>query len=165
MPISTTLAHLTLPPCAQHYKQSRQPAPWACKATKCVLKPKRLVVPKGLLLTRIAHGGVQEVHGGPRQAQPIHAIWGLFEVRHHANSRVEAPRRIQGAWRSAGLPPLSPSSSVSYVDSAYGDKRHKETIIRNHLGFLVLSEARSLGMGRGHRLQSAQGSQLGSTRP
>lgn len=62
------------------------------------------------MLTRIAHRGMQEVHGRSGQAQPVHAIWGLFEVRHHANSRVEAPRRIQGAWRSAGLPPLSPSS-------------------------------------------------------
>lgn len=87
-----------------------KPAPWACKATKRVLKPKRLDVPKGLMLTRIAHRGMQEVHGRSGQAQPVHAIWGLFEVRHHANSRVEAPRRIQGAWRSAGLPPLSPSS-------------------------------------------------------
>lgn len=50
------------------------------------------------MLTRIAHGWVQEVHGGPSQAQPVHAVWGLFEVRHHANSWVEAPRRIQGTW-------------------------------------------------------------------
>lgn len=94
--------------------------PWACSATKRVLKPKRLGFPKicrdlgrGLVLTRISHRGVQEVHGGPGQAQPVHAVWGLFEVRHHANSRVEAPRRIQGAGRNAGLPPRSLSSSVA----------------------------------------------------
>lgn len=105
--------------CALYPKQTRQPAPWACSATKPVLKPKSLGVPKicrgwerGLVLTRIAHGGVQEVHGGPGQAQPVHAIWGLFEVRHHAKSRVEAPRWIQGAGRSTGLPRHSPSSSV-----------------------------------------------------
>lgn len=48
-------------------------------------------------LTRVAHGGMQEIHGRPGQAQPVHAVWGLFEVRHHANSRVETPRRIQEA--------------------------------------------------------------------
>lgn len=93
----------------------------------------------GLVLTRIAHGGVQEIHGRPGQAQPVHAIWGLFEVRHHANSRVKAPRRIQGARRNAGLPPRSPSSSVGSWGSACGDRRHKGRVIRSHLGFLVLS--------------------------
>lgn len=101
----------------------------------------------GLVLTRISHGGVQKVHGGPGQAQPVHAIRGLFEVRHHANSRVEASRRIQGAGarRSAGLPPRSPSSSIASGGLAYRKSRHTEMIIQSHPGFLV-SEVRTHGM-------------------
>lgn len=107
---------------AEHSRQTCHPTPRASSDTKCVLKLKSLGVPKicrgwgqGLVLTRVAHGRVQEVHGWPGQAQPVHAIWGLFEVRHHANSRVEAPGRIQGAGarRSAGLPLRSPSNSAA----------------------------------------------------
>lgn len=70
------------------------------------------------------------------------------------------PGAVRGSHRSV-------LQAVSYVDSAYGDKRQEETVIRNHLGFLVLSEAGSLrrGRGGGHRLQAIQSSQLGSTRP
>lgn len=118
---------------AVHCRQTSQPAPWACSATKCVLKLQSLGDARicrgwgrGPVLTRVAHGRMQEVHGWPSQAQPVHAIWGLFEVRHHANSRVEAPGRIQGAGarRSAGLPLRSPSSSVASGGPAYGDRRH-----------------------------------------
>lgn len=82
------------------------------------------------MLTRIAHGRVQQVHGGPSQAEPIHAVWGLFEVRHHANSRVEAPRRIQGARRGAVRSPTTAQSfSLFYFwGLSYGDRRHMETI-------------------------------------
>lgn len=167
---STALAHLTdlqLCPVSLQRAPALQTDQITGSATKCVLKPKRLGPQDlqelggggggGLVLTRIAHGGVQEVHGGPGQAQPVHAIWGLFEVRHHANSRMKAPRRIQGARRNAGLPPRSPSSSVGCWGSACGDRRHKERVVRSYFGFLVLSEARSHGAGRGHRLCGLRG--------
>lgn len=104
--------------CALHCMRrlgNRLPGPalgQACAQTPEAGGPQDL---QGLVLTGIAHRGVQEVHGWTSQSQPIHSVWGLFEVRHHANSWVEAPRRIQGAWarRSAGLPLRSPSSSVA----------------------------------------------------
>lgn len=34
--------------------------------------------------TGIPHGGVQQVHGRPAQAQSVHPVRGLFEIRHHA---------------------------------------------------------------------------------
>lgn len=38
----------------------------------------------GVLRTRVPHGRVQQVHGGSAQAQPVHPVRGLFEIRHHA---------------------------------------------------------------------------------
>lgn len=37
-----------------------------------------------MLRTRVPHGRVQQVHGGSAQAQPVHPVRGLFEIRHHA---------------------------------------------------------------------------------
>jgi len=44
--------------------------------------------PRRGALTRVPHGGMQQVHGGARQPQPVHAVRGLFKVRHHAKSRA-----------------------------------------------------------------------------
>lgn len=45
--------------------------------------------------TRVSHGRVQQVHGGSAQAQSVHPVRGLFEIRHHAKAG-------RGERRSAG---------------------------------------------------------------
>lgn len=107
------------------------------------------------MLTRIAHRGVQKVHGRPGQAQPIHAIWGLFEVRHHANSRVEAPRRIQGAWGQEGCRvPTAKSFKLLRLGAWPMETGDMKTLTWSHFGFQVLSKARSVGMGKRYRLRN-----------
>lgn len=39
-----------------------------------------------LIRTGVAHRRVQQVHGGSAQAQSVHPVRGLFEIRHHARS-------------------------------------------------------------------------------
>lgn len=54
--------------------------------------------------TRVAHRRVQQVHGGSAQAQSVHPVRGLFEIRHHA--RTAAGRPESGRREGAGLPGL-----------------------------------------------------------
>lgn len=64
--------------------------------------------------TGIAHGRVQQVHGGSAQAQPAHAVRGLFEVRHHARSsegRPDSGRTGQVRVLSDRLGPSAPAKT------------------------------------------------------
>ena len=49
--------------------------------------------------TGVSYRRVQQVHGGSAQAQSVHPVRGLFEIRHHARSAEGRPEsaRAEGA--------------------------------------------------------------------
>lgn len=47
--------------------------------------------PRFKTCTGVADGRVQQVHGGSAQAQSVHPVRGLFQVRHHARGSEGGP--------------------------------------------------------------------------
>lgn len=58
-----------------------------------------------VIRTGVAYRWVQQVHSSSAQAQSVHPVRGLFEIRHHARStdgRPESTGRAEKGGRSPG---------------------------------------------------------------